>query len=78
MPGCLRQDRRVPSRSSCFDAASRGKTFDHVSKCLGVRSGKLLGFIASGKGIEVDPTKVKEIQEMPSSCTEKEVTRVFK
>ena len=38
-----------------------------------VRSGKLLGFIVSGKGIEVDPSKVKEIQEMPAPHTEKEV-----
>ena len=35
------------------------------SKCtFGVRSGKLLGFIVSNKGIEVDPIKVKAIQEM--------------
>ena len=35
------------------------------SKCtFGVRSGKLLGFIVSNKGIEVDPAKVKAIQEM--------------
>ena len=33
------------------------------SKCtFGVRSGKLLGFIVSNKGIEVDPAKVKAIQ----------------
>ena len=28
---------------------------------FGVRSGKLLGFIVSGKGIEVDPAKFKAI-----------------
>ena len=38
-----------------------------------MRSGKLLGFIISSKGIEVDPEKVKEIQEMPAPRTEKEV-----
>ena len=44
------------------------------NKCtFGVRSGKLLGFIVSNKGIEVDPAKVKAIQEMPSPRTEKEV-----
>ena len=37
------------------------------SKCtFGFRSGKLLGFIVSNKGIEVDPAKVKAIQEMPA------------
>ena len=34
-------------------------------KCtFGVRSGKLLGFVVSNKGIEVDPAKVKAIQKM--------------
>ena len=42
------------------------------NKCtFGVRSGKLLGFIVNQKGIEVDPDKVKAIQEMPAPKTEK-------
>lgn len=44
------------------------------NKCtFGVRSSKLLGFIVGQKGIEVDPDKVKAIQNMPSPKTEKEV-----
>jgi len=44
------------------------------AKCsFGVKSGKLLGFVVSDKGIEVDPDKVKAIQSMPSPKTEKEV-----
>ena len=44
------------------------------NKCtFGVRSGKLLGFVVSDKGIQVDPAKVKAIQEMPAPRTEKEV-----
>ena len=39
----------------------------YPSKCtFRVMSGKLLGFIISNKGIEVDPAKVKVIQEMPA------------
>ena len=38
-----------------------------------MRSGKLLGFVVSGKDIEVVPAKVKAIQEMPAPRTEKEV-----
>ena len=44
------------------------------AKCsYGVKSGKLLGFVVSDKGIEVDPDKVRVIQSMPSLKTEKEV-----
>ncbi|XP_024459508.1 uncharacterized protein LOC112327981 [Populus trichocarpa] len=44
------------------------------AKCsFGVKSGKLLGFVVSEKGIEVDPDKAKAIQSMPSPKTENEV-----
>ncbi|WJX13071.1 hypothetical protein P8452_03506 [Trifolium repens] len=44
------------------------------TKCtFGVRSGKLLGFIVSQRGIEVDPDKVRAIQDMSAPRTEKEV-----
>jgi len=42
-------------------------------KCsFGVKFGKLLGFVVSDRGIEVDPNKVRPIQSMPSLNTEKE------
>jgi len=44
------------------------------AKCtFGVKSGKLLGFIVSQKGIEVDPKKVKVILEMPKPRTKRQV-----
>ncbi|XP_027187860.1 uncharacterized protein [Cicer arietinum] len=44
------------------------------SKCtFGVRSGKVLGFVFSQRGIEVDPDKIRAIAEMPPPSTEKEV-----
>ena len=44
------------------------------AKCtFGVASGKLLGFIVSEKGIEVDPDKVKAIQELSPPHTQKQV-----
>ena len=36
-----------------------------------MRFNKLLGFV--GKGIEINPTKAKAMQEMLAPCTEKEV-----
>ena len=38
-----------------------------------MRSGKLIGFVVDNKGIEVDPAKVKAIQEILAPRTEKEV-----
>ncbi|XP_052479604.1 uncharacterized protein LOC128034804 [Gossypium raimondii] len=44
------------------------------AKCtFGTTSGKLLGFIVSERGIEVDPDKIKAIQELPPPRTQKEV-----
>ncbi|PKI71181.1 hypothetical protein CRG98_008430, partial [Punica granatum] len=37
------------------------------------RSGKLLGFVVSERGIEVDPDKVKEIKELPPPSSVREV-----
>ncbi|XP_058009454.1 uncharacterized protein LOC131183202 [Hevea brasiliensis] len=43
-------------------------------KCVfGARSGKLLGFIVSEKGIEVDLDKIQAIQEMPSLKRKRDV-----
>jgi hypothetical protein len=40
-----------------------------------VKSGKLLEFVMSDKGIKVDPNKVKVIQSMPPPKTKKDVIR---
>ena len=44
------------------------------SKCaFGVTSGKLLGYVISSRGIEIDPTKIKAIMSMPPPKTEKQI-----
>lgn len=44
------------------------------AKCtFGVKSGKLLGFIVSERGIEVDPDKIKAIKNLAPPNTQKEV-----
>ncbi|RVW88670.1 Retrovirus-related Pol polyprotein from transposon 297 [Vitis vinifera] len=43
-------------------------------KCtFGVTSGKLLGYMVSERGIEVDPDKIRAILDMPAPRTEREV-----
>ena len=57
-----------------FERLKKYKWRLNPNKCtFRVRSGKLLGFVVSFKGIEVDPTKVKAIQEMSVPHSEKEV-----
>ena len=48
------------------------------AKCtFGVTSKKLLGFIVSRRGIEVDPDKIHAIQNLPPSHTQREVRGFF-
>ena len=57
-----------------FERLRKFKLRLNPTKCtFGVRSGKLLGFIVSHRGIEVDPDKVRAILKMPHPRTEKEV-----
>ena len=57
-----------------FDRLKLYKLRLNPNKCtFGVRSGKLLGFVMSDKGIQVDPAKVKAIQDIPAPKTKKEV-----
>lgn len=49
-----------------FDQLEKFQVKLNPKKCVfGVTSSKLLGYIVSTKGIEVDPTKVQDIMEMP-------------
>jgi len=41
-----------------------------------VTAGKLLGFLVSDRGIEVEPSKIKTILDMPPPKSEKEI-RIF-
>ena len=59
-----------------FERLQKFKLRLNPAKCtFGVKSEKLLGFIVSQKGIEVDLDKVRAIIEMPIPSTEKEVRR---
>ena len=46
----------------------------NLNKCVfGASSRKLLNFIVNQRGIEVDPTKVQAIRDMPTPETEKQI-----
>ena len=66
------EEEHVEHLLKLFQRLRKYKLRLNPNKCtFGVRSGKLLGFVISEKGIVVDPAKVKEIQEMPAPKTEK-------
>ncbi|GAU51898.1 hypothetical protein TSUD_416830, partial [Trifolium subterraneum] len=68
------EEEHVEYLSKMFQRLRKYRLRLNPNKCtFGVRSGKLLGFIVSQKGIEVDLDKVRAIREMPAPQTEKQV-----
>ncbi|XP_047172662.1 uncharacterized protein LOC124840622, partial [Vigna umbellata] len=69
-----REEEHILNLKKLFERLRKFKLKLNPAKCtFGVKSGKLLGFVVSQKGIEVDPDKIRAIMEMPSPSTEKEV-----
>ncbi|RVW97362.1 Retrovirus-related Pol polyprotein from transposon 17.6 [Vitis vinifera] len=76
-------DMIVKSRDRSNHLAALGRFFERIrqfrlrlnpKKCtFGVTSGKLLGYMVSERGIEVDPDKIRAILDMPAPRTEREV-----
>ncbi|XP_034674313.1 uncharacterized protein LOC117905510, partial [Vitis riparia] len=57
-----------------FERIRQFKLRLNLKKCtFGVTSGKLLGYMVSERGIEVDPDKIRAILDMPAPRTEREV-----
>ncbi|GAU43336.1 hypothetical protein TSUD_398810 [Trifolium subterraneum] len=68
------EEEHVEYLSKMFQRLRKYRLRLNPNKCtFGIRSGKLLGFIVSQKGIEVDPDKVRAIGEMPAPQTENQV-----
>lgn len=67
------QEGHVPALRKLFERIPEYKMRLNPQKCVfGVTAGKLLGFMVSQRGIEVDPAKIKAIMEMPPPRSEKE------
>lgn len=68
------EEENLVNLEKLFERLREFKLSLNPSKCtFGVRSGKLLGFIVSQRGIKIDPKKVKAIQVIPAPKMEKEV-----
>ncbi|XP_028085335.1 uncharacterized protein LOC114286368 [Camellia sinensis] len=60
------KENHVEDLRKIFERLRRYKLKMNPLKCaFGVSSGKFLGFVVRNKGIEIDPTKIKAIAEMP-------------
>ncbi|RVW76825.1 Transposon Ty3-G Gag-Pol polyprotein [Vitis vinifera] len=80
-------DMIVKSRDRSDHLAALERFFERIrqfrlrlnpKKCtFGVTSGKLLGYMVSERGIEVDPDKIRAILDMPAPRTERECQRAF-
>ena len=68
------EDDHVINLKKLFERLRKFKLKLNPAKCtFWATSGKLLGFVVSKKGIEIDLDKVRAIQDLPPSRTQKEV-----
>ncbi|CAM8997432.1 unnamed protein product [Rhodiola kirilowii] len=80
---CYVDDVVVKSKARSDHIQDLRTVFERLRKCqlkmnplkcaFGVTSGKFLGFVVTHRGIEIDQTKIKAIQEMPEPKSLKEL-----
>jgi hypothetical protein len=60
-----------------FDNLRKYKIMLNPKKCVfGVSSGKLLGYMVSSRGIDMNPKKVEAIEQLQSPRTRKEIQKL--
>ena len=70
----LRKDNHLDNLRETFDTLRSYNMKLNPNKCaFGVMAGKFLGFMASQRGIEVNPEKIRAIMELEPPMTVKEV-----
>ena len=68
------EDEHVVNLKKLFERLRKFQLKLNLAKCtFGATSGKLLEFVVSKKGIEIDSDKVRAIQDLPPPRTTKEV-----
>ena len=72
------EDDHVVNLRKLFERLKKFQLKLNPAKCtFGATSGKLLGFVVDKKGIEIDPDKVRTIQDLPPSRTQKELEALW-
>ena len=62
-----------------FERLKKYKLWLNPNKCVfGAKSGKLLGFMVSNRGIEIEPSKIKAIYNLKTHSTVKEVRSLLR
>jgi hypothetical protein len=70
-------DTLIDDLRETFNNLRRHRLKLNSEKCIfGIPSGKLLGFLVSGRGIETNPEKIKAIENMKSPTRLKEVQKL--
>ena len=68
------EDDHVVNLKKLFERLRKFQLKPNPAKCIfGATSRKLLGFVVNKRGIELDPDKVRAIQDLPLPRTQKEV-----
>ena len=68
------EDDHVVNLKKLFERLRKFQLKPNPAKCIfGATSRKLLGFVVNKRGIELDPNKVRAIQDLPLPRTQKEV-----
>ena len=71
---CRGEDDHVINLKKLFERLRKFQLKLNPAKCtFKVTSEKLLGFMVNKKGIEIDPDKVRAVQDLPPPRTQKEV-----
>ena len=71
---CQGEDDHVVNLRNLFERLRKFQLKLNPAKCtFGATSKKLLGFVVNKKGIEIDPNKVRAIQDLPPPRTRKKL-----
>lgn len=73
-----KEERHVTDLNETFEILRWHKLYLNANKCVfGVGAGKFLGYMITNRGIEVNPDKIRAIQQLVSPSNPKDVQRLI-